>query len=132
MQVLKLVYIAHGWNLGNFGNPLINEPVKAWRYGPVVPSLYHAYKHFGSTPIEDCPQKAAGIFSEKEAALMDAVWNGYGGWSGISLSTLTHEPGSPWSITMEKLGQGATISNDLIEDHYRRRVEVARIRDQGE
>jgi len=37
MQVLKLAYIAHGWQLGLHGRPLINEPVEAWKYGPDLP-----------------------------------------------------------------------------------------------
>ena len=41
MHVLKLVYLCHGWCLGFTGEALINEPVEAWTYGPVVPTVYH-------------------------------------------------------------------------------------------
>ena len=47
MHVLKLTYLCHGWMLGIYDHALINEPVEAWQYGPVVPSLYHKYKKFG-------------------------------------------------------------------------------------
>lgn len=126
MQILKLVYIAHGWNLGLYGNPLINESVEAWQYGPVIPSLYHAYKRFGSSPIDDCPGAGPNEFGNDERRVMDQVWSGYGSRSGISLSTLTHQPGSPWFISYNEQGRGATISNDLIEDHYRRLSEARR------
>ena len=44
MHVLKLVYVCHGWMLGIHGAPLITEPVEAWTYSPVVPTVYHRYK----------------------------------------------------------------------------------------
>ena len=66
MQVLKLVYIAHGWNLGLNAQPLVNEDIEAWQYGPVIPSLYHKYKQYGSNPIQDFPAEIADDFNAKE------------------------------------------------------------------
>src|ERR1700689_5397887 len=54
MKVQKLVYFAHGWYLAlTGGRPMINEPVEAWKFGPVVPSLYYELKKYGETPITD-------------------------------------------------------------------------------
>ena len=53
MQVQKLVYFAHGWYLGLFGEPLIKESVQAWSYGPVIPSLYQEFKRFGNQGIDE-------------------------------------------------------------------------------
>jgi uncharacterized phage-associated protein len=120
MQVLKLVYISHGWQLGLYGRPLVDEPIEAWPYGPVIPSVYHRYKKFGSRFINDVPAELPEGFDESETSTLAQVFEGYGKRSGISLSSLTHEPGSPWSVTVKQSGIGAVISNDLIEDHYRR------------
>ena len=120
MQVLKLVYIAHGWNLGLNAQPLVNEDIEAWQYGPVIPSLYHKYKQYGSNPIQDFPAEIADDFNAKEKIIIDQVWKGYGNRTGISLSSLTHQPGTPWDITVKQSGLGAVISNDLIEDYYHR------------
>ncbi len=38
------------------------------------------------------------------------------------LIVLTHESGTPWSIIVEHSGIGAVISNDLIDDYYRRQA----------
>ena len=51
LKLVKLVYLAHGWHLGLTGDPLIKENVEAWRYGPVVPSIYHDLKIFGNNAI---------------------------------------------------------------------------------
>ena len=51
MQLIKLVYIAHGYMLGKHGRPLLDEAVQAWQYGPVVPSVYQAVKSFQSAPV---------------------------------------------------------------------------------
>ena len=53
MQLLKLVYIAHGWMFGFFNEPLIDDDIEAWKYGPVIPNLYQAIKNYGSRQIED-------------------------------------------------------------------------------
>ncbi len=121
MQLHKLVYIAHGWQLGLYGRPLVNESIEAWKYGPVISSLYQQYKRYGSQVIEDGPTEKPTGFDADEESTIEQVWDGYGARTGVSLSSLTHEPGTPWSTTIVQSGPGSIISNDLIEDYYHRR-----------
>ena len=51
LQVIKMVYIAHGYSLAILGEPLVEEAVEAWRYGPVLPSVYYAAKRYGGDGI---------------------------------------------------------------------------------
>ena len=51
MKLIKLVYVAHGWYLGNYQKPLIGEASEAWKYGPTIPSLYHSFKQLGNQKI---------------------------------------------------------------------------------
>lgn len=124
MQVLKLVYIAHGWMLGIFRRPLICESIQAWRYGPVVRDLYDAVREFKSNPVIGPLSKTAEILDQDEEWLVQSVYEAYKHFTAIQLSAMTHAVGSPWYITWAD-GQGMNhiISNDLIEEHYKRLTE---------
>ena len=119
MQVMKLTYLAHGWMLGLYSKPLLTQSVEAWPYGPVVPAVYHTYKRFGGSVITDVPTQEPAGFDEEERSVLEQVWNFYGKYDGIQLSSLTHQPGTPWEITRRLCGRGAEIPNDLIQNHYR-------------
>lgn len=119
MQLIKLVYLCHGWMLGLHGRPLIVDPVEAWAYGPVIRDLYQAVKDDRSGPVRGVLQVGPQIaFDEIEDDLIRQTYNQYGKLSGPALSRLTHMPNSPWSITYDRLGQNHHISNDLIQDHF--------------
>lgn len=133
MKLLKLVYIAHGWHLGYLDKPLINDAVQAWRYGPVIPDLYRKIKHFGRGLI-DSPIEYYGRPGEQgntpptsqTIALLDKVWDTYSRFDGIQLSAMTHQPNTPWHKVWHESGgdnySGATISNQLIAQHYKQKI----------
>ncbi|SCU94200.1 Uncharacterized phage-associated protein (fragment) [Cupriavidus necator] len=119
MQLIKLVYVAQGYMLGRHGRPLFDdEEVEAWQYGPVVPSVYHAVKEFRSAPVQWVRDAHDVDFTAAEREVMDQVASTYGPYNGIVLSTATHRPGSPWSVTWDQFGRNAPISNDIIENFY--------------
>ena len=109
MQLLKLVYIAQGYMLGQYGRPLFNEVVQAWEYGPVVPSVYHAVKKFRSSPVTNIPDffGTTANFDPTERGVLDYVADSYGPVDGLTLSNATHQNGTPWSITWNAAGQNA-------------------------
>ena len=53
LKLQKLIYFAHGWHLAIRDQPLIDELVEAWEYGPVIPNVYHEFKVFGNQPITE-------------------------------------------------------------------------------
>lgn len=122
MQLIKLSYIAHGFSLGIHKRPLLDESVEAWKYGPVVPSLYKRLKKYGSGPVTE-QVKVWGFGSpetlaDEDRQLIDAVYEKYGALSGVQLSHLTHRPGTPWAETYEPNVYGADIDNAVIRTHY--------------
>jgi len=137
MQVNKLVFLSHGYYLATTDEPLINEVVYAWKWGPVVSSVYARYREFGRNPIDrtqfgsDAEQK--DFFSIEDDCqakeILEAVWEGYGSKSGPQLSTITHRKDSPWYITWEvhggKNSPDVVIPDDLIEKYYKEQLATA-------
>ncbi|EPM9361275.1 Panacea domain-containing protein [Enterobacter ludwigii] len=124
MQVQKLLYIAHGYSLAFLEEPLLEEPVCAWRYGPVIPSVYYALRHNRSNPIAERAVSTAlkpEVVNAKTASLLDSIYETYGKLSGVALSEFTHRAGTPWSQAMDK--RENIISDASIKDYYRRLVE---------
>lgn len=124
MQLLKLVYIAHGWSLALLNEPLVDEAPEAWQHGPVFPAIYREFRRFGSRPITE---KATGVFgqsyeanlSEEQHQIIASVVKAYGSMHAFALSGITHKPGTPWSTTY-KNGRGSSeeIPDSIIRQHY--------------
>lgn len=119
MQLLKLVYISHGWMLGMTGQPLINQKVEAWQYGPVIRDLYNAVRIYGRDPITAPVWAPGSDLSPSQAHMVDQVYDIYGDLDGIQLSNITHMSGTPWDRTFRPGAFGSIIDNAVIEDHYR-------------
>lgn len=127
MKVVKLVYIAHGWYLGLTQRPLITDDVEAWQYGPVVREVYHQLKKYGNSAV---PAGAVPpwitITDASVEPFLDSVWGAYKSFSGGQLSTLTHQPNTPWDITWNQRGgkhlRGAIIEPALIQKHYQEKA----------
>ena len=46
LRLVKYVYIAYGFSLALIDKSIINDRfdrVEAWKYGPVIPSVYHSF-----------------------------------------------------------------------------------------
>lgn len=125
MKLQKLVYFAHGWHLAlTDGDPLIREGIEAWKFGPVIPSIYHAFKKYGAQPI-DRPviQNREAQVDAATLALLEKVWELYGHYSGWRLSNLSHAEGSPWRRTYRgHRSRGAIIANCVIRDYFKEQM----------
>lgn len=133
IQAIKLVYIAHGWYLAAADSPLIDEVVEAWKYGPVIPSLYQKLKRYRKGSITEkieadipaCKTFGADTTMQK---FLDWVWDAYKLYTGIQLAALTHAKDTPWWETVSPFLQGRgrfptylPIDNELIKKHYKQK-----------
>jgi uncharacterized phage-associated protein len=120
LQLMKLVYISHGWSLAVRSMDLFPDRIEAWKYGPVIPDLYQATKHFGRNPIpvsavDDVKPNAVDA---QTLAFLDDVFGKYGSLTGIQLSNLTHKSGTPWSQVYDSGVFGIEIPDEVIKNHY--------------
>lgn len=121
MKLQKLVYYAHAASLAFRNEPLITERVQAWKYGPVVKSLYDEFRRFANNSINALaldfqidPSTMDGPPSFKyippeihksdtvSLAILDAIKNKFGNLSAEELSSLTHQQGEAWWKTFVK------------------------------
>ena len=87
------------------------ERIEAWDFGPVVPTAYHAYKHYGSGDIpsvvsyfefdEDSMwglktvEYEDNVITAEHKRLIDSVVDGFKDYSATDLVTITHRQ-APW------------------------------------
>lgn len=116
MQLLKLIYIAHGWNLSLYNRPLIRNKIEAWQHGPVVPDVYNAFRGQGIHIKNEAEVPEQSIDPQTEN-ILDQIYELYGDMSPFKLSDLTHVSGGPWHIASKK-GNYAHIPDHVIKAHY--------------
>lgn len=122
MQLQKLVYIAHGFYLALFDEPLFYNEVKAWDWGPVIPKLYKALRRYGAGVVTELiPIDEPQELDSRAMSVLKQVWTAYGPYSGPQLSTITHQEDTPWRETYEKDKYGI-IPNELIAAHYKKLI----------
>lgn len=129
MKLVKLCYIAHGWHLGYFEEALLDEVVHAWKYGPVIDTVYHDFKHYGTSQITELYRDEAGEYPYPQTDVipfLTHIWDAYKRYDGIRLSAMTHQENTPWDITWNKKGgkhkRHVIIPNDLIKVHYKEKI----------
>lgn len=132
LKLIKLVYIAYGWVLALTNQRLFEEPIEAWQHGPVIPSIYHEFKHYRSEPI--CER--AGLFDMETGGydlpripksdsttllILEKVWAAYSRFSGWALRNKTHEPGTPWTTVYDGTKENV-IPDNLIHQHFHQKI----------
>lgn len=115
----KFLYFAQGYSLALYNTPLFDEDIEAWKYGPVVPSVYQTYKYNKKENIS----KIKGNFSldnydSKTIELLLAVINDYGKYSSSELINITHKKGSPWDMVYKE-NENNIISKESILKYFK-------------
>lgn len=120
MKVSKLVYIAHGFNLAIYDKPLVDEPVQAWKFGPVIASIYSTYKNFGEFPITRITLEEIDESDNDTKELLNKIWESNKAYTAFQLSSWSHEKGSPWDKVWSKSPgtKNMIISDDIIKPYF--------------
>ena len=112
LKLQKLLYYAQGMHLALYGEPLFNDEIVAWQYGPVVEAVYQEYKSNGSDPIKNFKNPDEN-FCETEEVALQFTQNSFGQFSAWKLADMTHEE-SPWKET--RINE--VISLDKIKKYF--------------
>ncbi|MDR1038847.1 MAG: DUF4065 domain-containing protein [Deltaproteobacteria bacterium] len=119
LKLQKMLFLAQGWHLAYFDFPLFEDPIEAWKYGPVVAAVYFALSSRPKSesitvPIEGYVVRGNAYsplgtpemipLDDDTEDFMRSVWDRYSNESAWKLVGITHAKGSPWEIVANSLG----------------------------
>jgi uncharacterized phage-associated protein len=130
MKVQKLLYYAQSLHLALYNEPLFAEEIQAWRYGPVCPPAYKFYSEFEAKQLPIPPKELLSDFSSEKKALLEEIWEYFGGYHAYGLSDMTHGE-FPWKKARKGLPPQASstepiLLNDMKELGYQKLDRIER------
>lgn len=114
LKLQKLVYFCFADYLCETGKELFTDKIYAFKYGPVVDTVYKKYKEYGYKPIEEetididsknifeMPAKSRILFAKdgtEKILSIEKTLRKYGELTAAELVDLTHSKQTPWTKT---------------------------------
>jgi uncharacterized phage-associated protein len=102
MKLQKMLYFLYRDYLQKTKEPLFTERFMAWKYGPVLDSVYQVFKQYRSNSIKQYGGYSGQAYMIKEESneifrnILSDIWDKCKNFDGIHLSTLTHSPEGAW------------------------------------
>ena len=134
LKLQKLVYLCFADYLCDTGKELFTNKIYAFKYGPVVDTVYKRYKEYGYKSIEEeqrdidsrniseMPAKSRILFAEngtEKLISIEKTLKKYGSLSATDLVDLTHKDNSPWSKSFKGLGKlYSSMKLDTIKKYH--------------
>ena len=133
LKLQKLVYIAFGWHTVFGDHDLYQDQIEAWRYGPVLPSLYYKFNGFEDQFIRTRTiENTLLVYSPVEGEIqfplvieedtfikgfLDILFDVYIKKPAHELVDLTHGKATPWDKVYVPNAK-VEIPKLLIKDYY--------------
>lgn len=95
LKLQKLLYYSQGCYGAIHGTKLFEENIYNWAHGPVVKEVYHEFKRFGDSGIDELNE--VKVDEQAEAVLLE-VNKVFGRYSAWALRNMTHDE-DPWKNT---------------------------------
>ncbi len=113
LKLEKLVYLCYAEYLTKNKEKLFEDKIYAFRYGPVIQTVYNKYKTFGDEDVQDIdlivdeifnimPARSRILFANSgtnKLECIDEIIKKYGDYKASELVELTHREKTPWSKT---------------------------------
>ena len=137
LKLNKLLYISWGWISALTGREIFHEPIQAWRFGPVIPSVYHEFKKFGYDKINELSKIYQIWFDEKDSvhtpkidkkdtellSMMKRIYSQYHSFTANQLVQMTHAEGTPWKECYQEDNFNVEISKEKIKNYYKKLID---------
>ena len=116
LRLQKLLYFIRAKFIVETGKPCFSDPIEAWGFGPVVTSVYHEYKLFGSFDIASTD--TAVSIDEESASRIKNMLDFCSHYPTYQLVEITHNQ-TPWKRAREN-PFSPVITLDSMEQYFRR------------
>ncbi len=113
MKVQKLLYYTQSLYLALFEEPLFEDEIQAWRYGPVCPPAYRFYREFEEKQLPIPQKNELMALSEEVQNLLEEVWEYFGEHHAYFLSGQTHLE-FPWKKARKGLPADAASQEPIV------------------
>lgn len=121
LKLQKLLYYCQGYYLAMYNEPMFEDPIEAWKYGPVVRDVYKKYYYFGDLDIKQEIKNPWVLgLNERQMSIVAYVWKTLGEMRPGKLVDKTHSE-TPW-INTWFFDQNKTISNSEIKDFFQKNI----------
>ena len=94
LKLQKILYFVEAYFLSTLDRSLFLEEIHAWKFGPVIPDVYHIYKEHGASLIPAELGSSEGI-EESDGKLIASVWEFFDKYSASRLVDMSHSH-EPW------------------------------------
>jgi len=115
LKLQKLLYFSQAVSLSLKGEPLFDDKIVAWKFGPVVPTVYEALKIYGNNPVAITVETQE--LSSEAATLLEDVWNIYGKFAAHELVNIVHNH-NPWKKVYYSDSADKEIKKEDIKEYY--------------
>ena len=117
MKLQSLLYYAQGASLGLTGKPLFRDQLVARPEGPIVESVYRAYKGFGSRAIDRINgEYNVDAFTPEEVDLLRQVMEIFADYRASALLRMSHAE-LPWQEAWQR-GDGTPLRQETMRDYF--------------
>lgn len=123
LEIQKILYIADMNYIGQTGERLISEPFEAWSYGPVLPSLYHDLKIFGSDKVKRVGGHTSDISNTPQGRIIGKAYAALKDSSARDLVRNTHWEEGAWATVYSPGSRHVKISDEAMKNEYKKRIE---------
>ncbi len=123
LKLQKLMYYCQAYHLAITDKPLFKDDIQAWRYGPVVPSIYEKYKEYKNNIISPSEIRRKdrtnnNLLNSLAVGIISQVLNGYGRLNAIRLMQMTHAE-DPWKNAYNE-GECSVIRKEVMQKYYKK------------
>ena len=128
LKLNKLLYLNFCY-FCSFDIYLFEDKIEAWKFGPVISSIYHEFKRFGRETIKNeisvivddnfnVIKPDLKGYDKRLISIIDDIYDLYEDEDPWSMVNSTHEEDSPWSQYYEP-GQSNEIKKEYIYQYYK-------------